>query len=83
MSGLLGDLLFDVLLKPISDYFVHGLPLRRVLLRLVTVVLFCAGGALLLIGQPALRPVGLALLVVGTILFLYDTLTLGRYDTRT
>jgi len=79
MRGLLGDLLLDVFVSPLADYFVHGLPPGRILLRIVNAVLFCCGTYLTFLGPPAFRPLGVAALVVGSVLLVYDTVTLGRY----
>lgn len=74
------DLLVD-LCSLVTDYFVHGLTLPRILLRLLTLALLFGGFALMLVGSRTLGYVGLGLALLAGPIVLYDTLT-AHWSTR-
>ena len=80
MRRFLAHLLMDLVLAPLADYFLHGLPPRRIALRILDTVLFCVGLYLTLFGPIALRAVGVAFLVLAILVLAYDTMTVGRYE---
>lgn len=72
-------MLFDLLLGPLSDYLIHGISALRVLLRVLSGVLFLVGGYVLIEAPPPLQYLAVPLLVVAGLYTLYDLATIARH----